>query len=121
MKPIGLILIPVVFASISELSMKKAISSFGEISFKALLTWTFHITLFTNPYVLFALGLYAISVLLWLVVLSRVPLSYAYPMVSLSYVLVILASKWILGESISWIRWVGVLLICLGVALIARS
>ena len=123
MKPIGLILIPVVFASISdsELSMKKAISSFGEISFKALLTWTFHITLFTNPYVLFALGLYAISVLLWLVVLSRVPLSYAYPMVSLSYVLVVLASKWILGESISWIRWVGVFLICSGVALISRS
>jgi multidrug transporter EmrE-like cation transporter len=121
MKTLLLILIPVVFASISELAMKKAISSFGELSLRSLLSWSFHLNIFTNPYVLFALGLYGISVLLWLIVLSRVPLSYAYPLVSISYVLVVLASKWILGEPVSLTRWVGVLLICSGVILIAKS
>lgn len=121
MKNLALILIPVIFATISELSMKKAVSSFGEISLQALLTWSLLIKIFTHPYVLFALGLYGISVLLWLVVLSKFPLSYAYPMVSLSYVLVVFSSQWILGESIPLMRWIGVLFICFGVILTARS
>jgi len=121
MKNYVLILIPVLFAAISELCMKRAMSAFGELSLKVLLTGPLLVKIFTHPYVLFALGLYAISTLLWLVVLSRVPLSYAYPMISFSYVLVVLASGWILGESIPLARWIGVLLICSGIIVVARS
>lgn len=121
MKNLVLIFIPVVFAAISELSMKKAMSFFGEISLKVLVTGPLLIKILTHPYVLFALGLYGVSTLLWLVVLSRVPLSYAYPMSSFGYILIIFSSKWILGEPISLMRWVGVLLICSGIILTAKS
>lgn len=66
-------------------------------------------------------GLTALSSLLWFDVLSRVELSYAYPLLSMSYVLMLFASWWILHEPPSTVRWVGVLVICLGVFLVSRS
>ena len=61
---------------------------------------------------------FASSSLFWLAALSRVPLSVAYPVVSLSYVL-ILASAWVLlGERPSLTTMAGALLVMAGVALI---
>ena len=61
------------------------------------------------------------STLLWFDLISRVDLSYAYPMLSVSYVLMLIASWLFLNESPSTIRWVGVIVICLGVFLVSRS
>lgn len=74
-----------------------------------------------SPPIWAGVGLTALSSLLWFDVLSRVALSYAYPLLSMSYVLMLLASWWILHEPPSTIRWVGVLVICLGVVLVSRS
>jgi drug/metabolite transporter (DMT)-like permease len=54
-------------------------------------------------------------------VLSRVPLSYAYPLLALNYVLVVAISAWFLGESVSAQRWVGVGVIMLGFLIAATS
>ena len=71
--------------------------------------------------VLIGLSLYGLSALLWVMVLARVPLSYAYPLVSLGYVVVVLMSFFWLGESLPLIRITGLVLICAGVCLIAIS
>lgn len=59
--------------------------------------------------------------LVWLVVLSRVPLSWAYPMLSLGYILVLFFSSVALGEHVSPARWVGTLIVIAGVWLVYRS
>lgn len=64
---------------------------------------------------------YGISFLLWIKVLSKVELSYAYPMVSLGYVLIMIFSYFLFKENITPLRIVGVLFIIVGVILVARS
>lgn len=81
----------------------------------------FYLRAFANSYILFGFFLYALSSLLWLAVLSRLPLSLAYPALSVSYVLILFLSRYVLGESVGAFRIIGVVLICLGVAFIGKS
>ncbi|MEJ2360479.1 MAG: 4-amino-4-deoxy-L-arabinose-phospho-UDP flippase [Gammaproteobacteria bacterium] len=71
----------------------------------------------------FGLACYGISLLFWMSAIARLELSLAYPMLSLSWVLVYLvAVNWpMLHEHASWIRSIGILVVVLGVILIARS
>lgn len=64
---------------------------------------------------------YGVSFLLWIKVLSKVELSYAYPMVSIGYIVVMFFSYFLFKENISLVRLVGVALIIVGVILVARS
>ena len=79
------------------------------------------ISLLTSPATLIGVGLYALSALLWLLAISKVDLSYAYPMVALGYVLVFVASYFFFHEPIPPLRLAGLAAIVLGVLLIARS
>jgi drug/metabolite transporter (DMT)-like permease len=74
-----------------------------------------------SPWVIGGLLIYVAGTFFWLMVLSRVDLSYAYPMTSMSYILIVLSSWHFLGESISPLRIVGVLTIIVGVSVIAQS
>jgi drug/metabolite transporter (DMT)-like permease len=77
--------------------------------------------LLVSPPLLGGLGCYGVSLLLWLVVLSRLPVSVAYPLQSLGYVLVALAARSLLGETLSVHKVAALTLIVLGVALLARE
>lgn len=59
--------------------------------------------------------------LLWLTALSRAPLSWAYPILSLGYILVMIFSKVFLHEEVSWIRWVGTAVVVCGIWLVFQS
>lgn len=56
---------------------------------------------------------------LWLLALSKLDISYAFPLLSVSFVLVAVLSRFLLGERITWKRWLSIAVICLGVVLIA--
>lgn len=71
----------------------------------------------TDPLVVAGLVAYAVSSVLWLLVLSRVNVSVAYPLAATSYVVVVAAGA-VAGEHVSGLRWLGVLLIVLGVSAI---
>ena len=58
---------------------------------------------------------------IWLMVLSRASLSFAYPFASLSYLVIVLASRFILHESVPPLRWAGVGLIMVGIVLVAQT
>ncbi len=75
----------------------------------------------TNPQVVIGLMLYFISAAVWLVVLSRVDLSFAYPLLGSSYIVVLFASRFLFNEPITAVRVGGALLISLGVVLITRT
>jgi drug/metabolite transporter (DMT)-like permease len=64
---------------------------------------------------------FVLSAAVWLLVLSRVSLSFAYPFVSLTYVIILLFDGLILHEPVSAVRWGGVALIVAGILLISRT
>lgn len=74
-----------------------------------------------SPLVITGLFLYVISAAVWLIVLSAVDLSFAYPFIGFTYVMVLLCSKFILGEEVNLIRWIGALIITVGVIVISRG
>jgi multidrug transporter EmrE-like cation transporter len=76
---------------------------------------------FTRGPVLAGLAGYVISVAVWLVALSRVDVSMAYPMLSLGYVVNAVAAWWLFGEAVGAARFAGIALILLGVLVVARS
>ena len=74
-----------------------------------------------SPLILTGLFLYFISAAIWLIVLSTVDLSFAYPFLGLSYVMVLVLSKFILKEDVNPIRWIGAFIITVGVVVISRG
>ncbi len=77
--------------------------------------------LFVSWPVLLGIFLYGLSTITWIFALQKSELSTAYPMVSLSYVFIIVVSYFLFNEPISVFKWTGAALICLGVFLISRS
>jgi multidrug transporter EmrE-like cation transporter len=74
-----------------------------------------------EPHILAGLACYAVSVVIWIIALSRVPVSVAYPMLSIGYVVNAFAAWYLLGEAITPMRLAGIGIIVLGVSLVARS
>jgi len=74
---------------------------------------------FVDPYVLSA---YLVGGLVggvcWMIAISTIPISFAFPFMSLTYPLVLLGAKLIYGENVGILKWVGILLIMGGIILI---
>jgi drug/metabolite transporter (DMT)-like permease len=77
--------------------------------------------LLRDPLPLVVVGVFALQLVNWLLVLERADLSYAQPITSLSYVSVVLLSVWLLGERLDAVRVLGVSLVLLGVGLIGAD
>jgi len=73
-----------------------------------------------EPHILGGLACYVVSVVVWVVALSRVPVSIAYPMLSIGYVVNAIAARYLLGETLTPMRLVGIGIIVLGVFIVAR-
>jgi drug/metabolite transporter (DMT)-like permease len=73
------------------------------------------------PALWLAIGAYGLSLIVWIVGLSRVPVSQAYPLLSLGYVLNVGLAWWLLGELPNLQRVAGIGVILFGVVLVARS
>lgn len=75
----------------------------------------------TTPMLVLGLTVYAISAFTWILVLSKLDLSFAYPFVGLGFILTFAIGTMVLGESFSAARLAGTLLIACGAVLVARS
>ena len=74
-----------------------------------------------NPFVLAGLFAYVLSVAVWLLVLSRVEVGFAYPMLSVGYIVNAVAGYYLFQENLSLTRITGILIIIAGVYLVTRS
>lgn len=74
-----------------------------------------------EPRLWLGLFLFGISAIFWLVVLSRVSLSIAYPFAGMSYVGIVLLDRYVLNEPVPPLRWVGVAAIAIGITLVGLS
>lgn len=104
----------------SQVFVKIGLRSLGNIDLSEGLI-SFYLKIFLSPFVVIGVLLYTFSVFFWLYALSKVDLSFAYPFLALSYVLILLFCRFFLGESISPLRWAGILVICFGIVLISKS
>ena len=105
----------------AQLGLKKATTVTGPLIAPDGGNWSRALELIAVPSLWFALSAYGLSVVVWLVALSRVPVSQAYPMLSMGYVLNIGLAWWLLGEVPNAQRVIGIGVIVAGVVLVARS
>ena len=75
----------------------------------------------TEPHIIGGLGCYVISVVVWIMALSRVDVSLAYPMLSIGYVVNAVAAWYLFGESLTVQRLIAIGVIIVGVWLLTRS
>jgi len=121
MKNILLILFSVSLAVFGQFFLKKGMLQIGEMPLSIGTPFYLLGKVLTNLRLFIGFSLFGLSAVVWLVVLSRVDLSLAYPMVSIGYVFAMFLSWKYLGEEISVIRLAGVAVICCGVFLLSRS
>ena len=74
-----------------------------------------------EPRILAGIVCYAVSLVVWILALSKTPVSIAYPMVSLGFALNAALAWWLLGEAVTPMRMAGIGIIIVGVVLVARS
>ena len=122
MKPIVLALSAPAIGTIGQLLLKHVMTGIGPLGAAEISSPSQVILrLLANPLFLVAVVLYGLGFVLWLVVLSKLELSYAYPILALSYCLVPLLSRLIFAEPVSPMRWIGIAIICCGVGVVGLS
>ena len=117
-----LILLSIAIAVGGQLLLKLGLNKMGSItvdSFGAL--GQLFSGIIKSPMVIIGLFCYVISAAIWLVVLSAVDLSFAYPFIGLTYVLILIISKFVLKEDVNPWRWAGAAIITIGVVVISRG
>ena len=119
---IALLLVSVVFATAGQLTLKGAMEAIGRIGTAQVSDAGQTIArAVKEPLLWIGLLLFGISALFWLVVLSRVDLSLAYPFVGVSYIVVVALARFMFHEQVPTLRWIGVSIIAFGIALIGIS
>ena len=120
MSNVPFIVIAVTIGVVGQILIKKGLNLLGDINFSGGFVHSY-LKIFFAPYVILGVLTYFCSIFFWLYALSKVDLSFAYPFLALSYVFIVLASQYYLGEIVPFIRWIGVLVICFGVLIVSKS
>jgi drug/metabolite transporter (DMT)-like permease len=121
---LGLILVSVTLAAVAQLTLKHGINQVTHQGSQPLVltnpagTFT---RIISNGAVWLGLVIFGLSAFVWLIVLSRASLSFAYPFASLTYVIILLFDRFVLDQSIPGIRYLGVAFIIAGIILISRT
>jgi len=115
------IFISIFLSVIGQLLLKMGMLRIGKFSFDISTLVHQYIKILLNPFVIAGLVGFFVSMLIWLYVLSRMELSFAYPFVALNYVLILFGSYFLFKETITPIKIVGVVTIIIGVCLVARG
>jgi multidrug transporter EmrE-like cation transporter len=119
---LAFLVVSVVFAIGGQLALKSAMNSIGRIGSAEVQAAGETIgRAIREPRLWLGLSLFGVSSLFWMVVLSRIPLSVAYPFVGVSYILIVLLSSIVLHEHVPGLRWVGVLVVAAGITIIGFS
>jgi len=116
------LLIAISLGAFGQISLKHGMKQVGDLGKPGLGMVSGVARAVFTPYVFLGLLLYAISSGFWLVVISPGgwALTYAYPMIAISYVLVVLLSRAFFADKVMPLQWLGIMLMCTGLALVAR-
>ena len=121
MHNILLILSSVSLNAFAQLFIRQGMLKMGKISMNMGDLWHMMVSAVGNIYIWAGMLSYAISILLWMVVLSKVNVSLAYPFLSVGYILTAFIAFFAFGEPLTWQKIAGILIICLGVIVLTYS
>ena len=117
----SLIMLGVLLNAVAQLLLKAGTNAVGQFAFSRENLVPVGWQLATEAHILGGLICYVISVVIWILALSRVPVSIAYPMLSVGYVVNALAAWYFFGEAVTVARLTGIAIIIVGVFIVARS
>lgn len=116
-----LILTGVLLNAAAQLLLKAGTNAVGHFEFHVDNAIPVGWKLATEPHIMSGMACYVISLVIWIMALSRVPVSIAYPMLSIGYVVNAAVAHFWLGEDVNFMRMLGIGVIVLGVFIVARS
>ena len=122
LKTLVVMLIAISAGAIGDIFLTQGMKGAGDISamsFRQIVDTVFKAL--TNWRLILGTAMQAVYFGLWLAVLSWEDLSVALPLQAVSYLVVAFLAQWFLGEQVSGMRWAGISLICVGVALVTKS
>ena len=117
----SLILTGVLVNAVAQLLIKAGTNAVGHFAFERENILPIGWQLATEPHIFAGLVCYVVSVAVWILALSRVEVSIAYPMLSIGYVVNAMAAWYLFGEVVTPMRLLGIGIIILGVFIVARS
>ena len=115
------ILLGVALNACAQLLLKAGVNAVGHFDFTRANILPIGLKLAMQWPIIGGLACYVVSVVVWIVGLSRVDVSIAYPMLSLGYVVNAVAAWYLFGEALSLQRLIGIGIILIGVLVLARS
>jgi len=118
---LGLILLDVTLNVAGQLTLKFGMSKMGNFSLSLPTLTSVFLRAAMSPYIIIGLCCYGLGFMVWLIVLAKAEVSYAYPLISLGYVFTAILAWQLFDENLTVTRFAGILVTCLGVFLIARS
>ena len=113
------ILISVLGSAVGQLLLKKGMNSMGPVTLSMDQFLNVVWQMATNLNVVIGLAIYLVGTVFWLAALSRVDLSFAYPFASFQYILLLVASWLLFGESITAGRLIGTVVIGIGIFILS--
>jgi multidrug transporter EmrE-like cation transporter len=117
----SLILSGVLLNAAAQLLLKAGTNAVGHFEFSSANIVPVGLRLALEPFILGGVACYVVSLVVWIMALSRVEVSIAYPMLSIGYVINAVAAWYLFGESLTAMRLTGIGFIVVGVFLVARS
>jgi len=117
----SLLMAGVLLNAAAQLLLKAGTNSVGVFEFSRANIGPIGWKLATEPHILGGLTCYVISVVVWIMALSRVEVSIAYPLLSVGYIVNAIAAWYLFGEAVSVTRLAGIGVIIIGVYIVARS
>jgi multidrug transporter EmrE-like cation transporter len=117
----SLVMLGVLLNAAAQLLLKAGTNAVGHFEFSGANILPMGTRFALEPHILGGLACYVVSVVVWIMALSRVEVSIAYPMLSVGYVVNAVAAWYLFGEQVTMERLVGIGIIILGVFVVARS
>ncbi len=121
MKYLPIILLGVLLNAAAQLMLKEGMRRIGYFDFALANAVPIALQVARNVFIIGGLVLYVVSVAVWLLVLSRVEVSFAYPLLSVGYIVNAVAGYYLFQENLSLTRITGIFIIVVGVYFVTRS
>ncbi|MBI1279138.1 MAG: hypothetical protein GC179_13505 [Anaerolineaceae bacterium] len=121
MQSLGMVLGSVAFGAVGQLMLKAGMNSVVQSYGKLQLSVDTFIHMATNPLLIVGIAIFGISTLLWLFALAKADLSFAYPFLSLTYLVVLVGGALLFKDQVTLPRVLGFAVVIAGVWIVARS
>ncbi len=107
--------------ALAQIALRKTMLTLGQMPSELSGYFNLALNLLSNIWFMLGMGCYVISIGLWMVVLGKVEVSLAYPLLSVGYILTAVIGYFFMGENVNLIRIIGLTFICVGIIIISRS